>query len=145
MAKVSKEYLGLIAAFPLKPIRNETELKRATKVAEKLMVRDENDLTADETGYLEVLARLIEEYEDVHYPMDEPTPAGMLEFMIEQRDVTQREVAEATGIPISTVSELISGKRGFTLNHVERLAAYFHCNPAVFISTKALASHLRPV
>ena len=130
--KISEKYLELIHAFPLRPIRNESELKRATKVIEQLMIREEDDLSADEGAYLEVLAGLVEEYEDEHYPMGESTPARMLEFFIDQRDVTQRDVAQKTGIPVSTISELLSEKREFTRNHIERLSEYFHVNPSVF-------------
>ena len=98
------------------------------------MMRNEDDLSADEAAYLQVLAGLVEEYEDEHHPVGHSTPARMLAFYIEQRDVKQQEVAKATGIPVSTISELIAEKRAFTMNHVERLSAYFHVNPSVFHS-----------
>ena len=138
MAKISERYLELIHAFPLRPIRNDAELKRATKVIDVLADRGEKNLSADEAAYLEVLSDLAEKYEDAHYSIKESTPAEMLAFYIEQKGVTQRQVAEQSGIPVSTISELLSGTRTFTMNHVERLAAYFHCSPAVFITTKTL-------
>jgi|SRR5579871_4966574 len=137
--KISDQYLDLIRTFPLRPIRNDADLKRATKVVEQLMMRDEEDLSADEAAYLQVLAGLIEEYEDEHYPIGHSTPARMLAFYIEQRGVKQKEVAEATGIPVSTISELIAEKRTFTMNHVKRLSAYFRVNPAVFHTHQILA------
>ena len=138
MAKISDRYLELISTFPLKPIRSEAALKRATKVINELAVRGEDALSRDENAYLEVLSDLVEKYEEEHYPIQESTPAQMLEFLIEQHEVSQRTVAEADGIPISTISELISEKRAFTRNHVERLAGYFNVSPAVFIVTKTV-------
>lgn len=136
MPRVSSRYLELIYEFPLKPIRSDAELKRATKVIDQLADRGESNLTPDETAYLSVISDLIEKYEGAHYPIDEATPAQVLAFCIEQRAVTQRQVAEQTGIPVSTISELISEKRTFTMNHVERLSGYFQVSPAVFIVTK---------
>jgi len=42
---------------------------------------------------------------------------------MEAKDVTQTEVAKATGIPVSTISELLSRKRDFNLSHIEKLCA----------------------
>jgi HTH-type transcriptional regulator/antitoxin HigA len=138
MPKVSDKYLKLIRDFPLRPIRNDAELHRATKVVDQLAARGEADLSADESAYLDVLSDVVEKYEERRYPLHESTAAEMLAFLIEQRNVTQKDVAEATGIPISTISELISGKRAFTLNHVKRLIGYFHVSPAVFVAAKTL-------
>lgn len=140
MAKTSDRYFDLVHTFPLKPIRNESELRRATKVMNELAFRGEDNLDADEAAYLDVLSDLVEKYEDAHYPVPNSTPAQMLAFCIEQKDVTQKEVAKATGVPESTICELLSEKRPFTMNHVERLSVYFHVSPAVFIVKRTLES-----
>lgn len=136
MAKVSKKYLDLIAAFPLRPIRDDAELGRAIRVADKLVDRGFDDLSADEAAYLDVLSDLIDKYESKHHPIEESSPAQILAFLIDDRAVKQKDLARATDIPVSTISELISEKRSFTMNHVERLAGYFNVSPAVFIQVK---------
>jgi len=52
---------------------------------------------------------------------------------MEAKDVTQTEVAKATGIPVSTISELLSRKRDFNLSHIEKLCAYFGLGPSAFV------------
>jgi HTH-type transcriptional regulator/antitoxin HigA len=42
------------------------------------------------------------------------------------------EVARATKIAESTISEVLSGKRSLNRLHITRLAAYFHVKPEVF-------------
>lgn len=65
----SREYLELIGAFPLRRIHTGDQFDAAVALSGQLIGRA--DLTDDEEEYLEVLCRLIEAYEDVHYPMPE--------------------------------------------------------------------------
>jgi HTH-type transcriptional regulator/antitoxin HigA len=39
------------------------------------------------------------------------------------------------GIAVSTISEILAGKRGLNRKHIEALARYFHIEPSVFISS----------
>ncbi len=43
------------------------------------------------------------------------------------------EVARATGIPRSTITNVLSGRRQISKENVIRLAAYFHVDPGVFL------------
>ena len=61
MPKLPEKYARLIEQFPLRPIRNDDDLKRAIRVLHPLVATEE--LSADESDYLEVLSRLIEDYE----------------------------------------------------------------------------------
>lgn len=131
MAKVSEKYLDLIRSFPLRPIRSEADLLRAEKVLHALI--DSDQLTAGEQDYLEILGNIIEEFEEQAYPVKELPPHEMLAGMMEAKDVTQTEVSKATGIPVSTISELLSQKRAFNVSHIEKLCAYFGLGPAAFV------------
>ena len=125
-------YTELVEEFPLRPIRNEKELGRAETMLNSLL--DRGDLNRDERDYLEVLGNLIERYEAEHHPIEDVSEAEMLAHLIEAKgaDTTHRDVAEAAGVPESTVSDLLSGRREFNKNHIEKFAAYFHVSPAVF-------------
>ena len=130
MGKTSPKYLGLIRAFPLRPIRSESALDRAEAMLHQLL--DTRTLSAPERDYLEVLGNLIEEYEGEAHPIDLP-PHQMLAMSIESKGVTQTEVARATGIAVSTISELIAQKREFNRAHIEKLCAYFGLDPKAFV------------
>ena len=132
MAKVSSKYLELIRAFPLRPIRSEAELARAEAMLHQLL--DASGLTAPEQDYLEILGNLIDEYEDKAHPIEPLPPSQMLGMSIESKGVTQTEVSRATGIPVSTISELIAQKREFNRAHIEKLCAYFGLDPKAFIN-----------
>jgi len=61
----------------------------------------------------------------------------MLAFVIDQKAVKQVEVARATGIAESTLSEILRGKRRLTRGQIAKLAGYFHVEPGVFMQSEA--------
>jgi HTH-type transcriptional regulator/antitoxin HigA len=126
------EYVKLVRLFPLRPIRSERELDRASEVIDALLVRA-TPLAPLERDYLEVLGDLVERYEDAHHPMPEASGADVLRHLMEARGVTQSEVAAATGIVNSTISAVLSGKRRLSVGHIEKLAAFFHVGPGAFL------------
>src|SRR5438105_4824611 len=105
-------YWELIRDFPLRPIRTDKELDRAIEVVDALL--DRADLTAAEEDYLDLLGDLVERYEDEVYPLPDVSDGAMLRFLIDQKDVVQADVARATGIAESRISEVLSGKRQLT-------------------------------
>ena len=125
-------YLALIQAFPLKPLRSEEELDEAIRIVDSLLIRMKS-LTEGEHDYLECLGFMIEIYEEEHYPMSPVDPIAMLEYLIETREVTNSEVARGAGLAVSILSALLNGKRKLTLDHIKRLATYFHTKPVLFI------------
>ena len=127
---VSREYLGLIGRFPLRPIRSDRALRLASKLVDELLDRK---LTKDEDAYLDVLSTLIEQYESERHPIDPVSDREMLAHLIEARGANKRQVALATGIAVSTMSELVSGKRRINLTHIQKLAPYFNVEPGVFL------------
>jgi HTH-type transcriptional regulator/antitoxin HigA len=123
-------YFELVQRFPLRPLRTDEELAEAIALIDSLIVR--GDLDSGEQDYLDVLANLVEKYESEEHPMPSVSDAQMLRHLIEASRVTQTEVASATEIVNSTISEILAGKRRPTRHQVNVLARYFHVSPMVF-------------
>ncbi len=128
--KNQDRYLELVRRFPLRPILTEEDLDAATVVIHSLI--DQESLSGPEQDYLDVLSDLVEAYETIHYPIGPSTDADMLKFLLETKDISQADVAKGTGIAVSTVSEVLSGKRKLNRRQIGKLASYFHVGPAVF-------------
>jgi HTH-type transcriptional regulator/antitoxin HigA len=130
--RVQDTYLDLIHQWPLRPIRSEAELDRATAVLNSLLDRDRLD--HPEQDYLDVLGDLIERYEDEAHLINtsDLTDAEMLAHLIEAKGVNQAAVARSTGIAVSTISEVLAGKRQLSRRHIDKLAAYFHVGVSAF-------------
>lgn len=140
---VSRKYAELIAEFPLRPIRSERQLKQACDVAGRLALQ--RRLSRDAQDYLDVLSHIIEAYEDEHHAIDdsEVSARDMLAFLIENHNLTLKQLAHETGLAVSAVSALLRGDRDFTLEHVRRFSRRFAVDPRLFIeyepATKLLA------
>lgn len=129
--KAKDRYLELILRFPLRPLRCDEELEAAVAVIDSLLSRPA--LKREEQDYLEVLGDLVETYETEAHPLGPVSDADLLSHLIEARGVSQSKVAEATGIAVSTISEVLRGKRTLNRAHIGKLARYFHVSPDTFV------------
>jgi HTH-type transcriptional regulator/antitoxin HigA len=105
-------YFELIRELPLRPIRPEAELDLAIAVIDVLT--DRARLTTGETDYLLVLSTLVEQYEAEHHPLPDITGVDALRFFLREGGLTQTQLSAETGIPKSSLSEILEGKRGFS-------------------------------
>jgi HTH-type transcriptional regulator/antitoxin HigA len=123
-------YLELICKFPLRPLRSNADLDAAVAIIDSLI--DQDELSAPEQDYLDVLSDLVESYESEAVPMRTMTDAEMLRFLIHSHGSTQVEVANRSGIAESTISEVLAGKRKLNRTQIGKLARYFHVEPGAF-------------
>jgi addiction module HigA family antidote len=65
-------------------------------------------------------------------PLDPPGTV-LLEEFIEPSGLTQKAVAEATGIAYVRFNELVKGKRRLSAEYALRLAAFFRTSPELWL------------
>jgi HTH-type transcriptional regulator/antitoxin HigA len=132
VGQATSVYLELVRRCPLRPIRSDLELDRATAMMHALLDRDRLDTA--EADYLDVLSDLVQRYEDQAHPIEtgDLSDAEMLAHLIEAKGVTQAEVARAARMAESTISEVLAGKRALSRGHIGKLARYFHVSPGLF-------------
>jgi len=83
-------YSRLVARARPAVIKTEEENNQMLAIVEQLMKKGDN-LTAEEGELLELLANLISDFEDKHYPIKEPTPLEMLQHLMEARGLTAKD------------------------------------------------------
>ena len=71
-------------------------------------------------GELEILAILIEKYEDEHYPIEAPDPIAAIKFRMEQLGYKQKDLETIIGYK-GRVTEILSKKRKLTLEMIRKL------------------------
>jgi HTH-type transcriptional regulator/antitoxin HigA len=103
----------------IRPIRNDADYRAALEEIE--CVWDAEPGTA-EGDYVEVLSTLVEAYEGSHHPIPAPDPIAAIEFMLEQKGLTRRDLEPAIGSR-GRVSEVLNRKRPLTLPMVRALSA----------------------
>jgi HTH-type transcriptional regulator / antitoxin HigA len=125
-------YLELVREFPLRLLRSEAEYEQAVAMLDRLSDLGP-DRTEGETDYLLSLSVFVEKYEKERHPMPPVSGVEMLRYLLETHDLTQSQLAASTGLTVSTISEILAGKRKLGLRHIELLARHFSVNPAVFL------------
>ena len=101
----------------IRVIKTEDDYQKALKRMEKLFDAPANSTDGDEA---EILAILLEKYEEEYYPIHAPDPIEAIKFRMEQMDMTNGELAEIIGYK-SRVSEILNKKRRLTLNMIRQL------------------------
>lgn len=99
----------------VKVLKNEADYEAALAEIETIM--DEAQPDADQ---LELLALLVQDYEDKHYPIDLPDPVEAIKFRMEQMKLTRKDLERYIGSK-SKVSEVLNGKRRLSLSMIQAL------------------------
>lgn len=101
-----------------KVIKNEREHKAALARIDQLMDARPGTPQADE---LELLAALVEIYEDERFPVGEPDPIEAIRFRMEQQGLKARDLVPYLGSR-SKVSEVLSCRRRLSLTMIRNLS-----------------------
>ncbi|HEV2970150.1 MAG TPA: helix-turn-helix domain-containing protein [Pirellulales bacterium] len=129
--EVRDTYFELVNEFPLVSIRSSRELKAARKMIDSLLARE--PLNEGEEIYLDALSDLVAVYEDEEFEIHPPSDAGLLAHLLEAKQITQSDLAEALCISKSTICEVLSGKRELTRQQIMLMSNYFNIEPAAFL------------
>lgn len=127
--QVPESYLNLVIEFPLASIKSQQQLEAAQARIDHVLQK--GTLDDGEELYLDALSDLVAAYEDVHYPIASASDADMLRHLMDAKEVTQAELHRQTGIPKSTVSEVLAGKKPFSKALIRTLADFFKVDASV--------------
>ena len=102
-----------------KIIKTETQYLACLEEVEQLAAQDP-PLGTPEADRLELLAKLVEDYEVERYRFEKPGPVEAIRFRMEEQGLRQKDLAPILGGK-NRVSEILSGKRPLTLAMVRAL------------------------
>ena len=124
------KYGKLLSKTLPKVIESDEEFDRMVEMLEELDFK--KDTTAEEEALAELLAKLIEAYDDEHYPIPPSPPHLMVQFLMGQRGLRQADLVPLIGSR-AQVSALVNGKRGISKAQAKKLAEFFHTSTDLFI------------
>lgn len=109
-------------------IENNQDYRRAMDVVSNLMLAtDPKDLAR-----LNAQAREVEAYEAKRWPQELATVPDILQYLMEQHDMTREDLAPLVG-GIGKVSEILNGKRRLSLNTIMKLRERFGVSADVLL------------
>jgi len=79
------------------------------------VVNSSTPMTDPRAIELDILSGLIDEYEDIHYPIEAPSFIDALKETMYDMGLTQKKLAEMLGVSQSRISEYLTGRAEPTL------------------------------
>jgi len=106
----------------VKPIKTKKDYQAALKKIEELFNAKPDTPEGD---LLEVLATLVESYEQKNFNISPPDPVEAIKFRMEQMGLKQADLSEAMGGK-NRVSEILNRKRDLTADMMRNLHKQFN-------------------
>jgi len=113
----------------LKPIKNDADHAAALREIERLWGAEEGTANGDR---FEILATLVEAYEEAHFPMDIPDPIDAIKFRLEQKGVDTKALIGIVGNR-TRVYEVLRRDRQLSLAMIRRLNKHLRIPAEILI------------
>ena len=105
--------------YSVKAIKTQKDYTKALAFNDKHFDANPGSVESDT---VEVLAILVEKYEETHFPIESPDPVEAIKFRMDQSGFTTADLAKILG-GRNRVSEVLNGKRRLTLGNVKKLSS----------------------
>jgi HTH-type transcriptional regulator / antitoxin HigA len=125
----ASEYGSLLHQARPHVIHSEEEHLDFVKTLASLAAKSE--VTEAEVKLIELLTVLIEVYESQVCPVPDADPRNMIRHLMDVNGLRQKDLVDVFGTE-SIVSDVLSGRRDLTKDHIKRLSERFSVSPAVF-------------
>lgn len=125
-----------ITIMEVKVIKSEEQYKAYLNRMNEIFHADEG---TDEGEELDLLALVLEKYEDEHYPIEAPDPIEAIRFMMDQMGLDDNDLGKILNSR-SRASEILNKKRKLSIAHIRRLTEYLKIPADVLIKDYDLAS-----
>ena len=113
-----------------KILKTETDYRNALTRLDEVIDATMGTSEGDE---LELLALLIKDYEEKHYPVRLPDPVNMIKLRMEEMGLKNKDLVDIIGSE-SHVSSVLSRKRQITLEMARKLSKRLNIRASIFIN-----------
>lgn len=103
----------------VRPLRTEADYEAALAAIRPYFEQEPAEGTA-QADHFDLLAMVIEKYEDEHFPIPEADPVAAVRLVMEANGYTKADLGELIG-GASRVSEFLNGRRDLSLPQIRRL------------------------
>lgn len=116
-------------------IKNEAAYQAALKRIDDLLPLVNDNTPTDDPNYLELdmISDMVEEYENIHYPIGTPSLVDVIKLRMYERNLTTDSLADLLGMAKGTLSEMFSGKYELTINQGRIISQRLSIDPAIVL------------
>ncbi len=104
------------------------------RVEELLPLVDDNTPANDRNAVeLTMMSDIIIDYEKEHYPIGKPTVAQLIQLSLDEKNMSQKQLAEEIGVSPSRINDYVSGRAEPTLKIARMLCVTLGITPAAML------------
>ena len=105
-----------------------------TRIEELLPLVDDNTPANDRNAIeLALMSDIVISYENEHFPIKMPSVSELIELYLEEKGITQKQLAHEIGLSPSRVSGYVSGRSEPTLKNAGLLCKILNIPPSVML------------
>ena len=132
-----KNYLQLLDKIQIIPkiIDTETEYEEYLAVTENLIAKKDKR-TPEETALFRLLVKLIKDYEEQVYSLDDWSnlaPHEILQHLLESSGTKQADLVGVISPSKGLISSIVNGNRAISKEQAKKLGAYFKVSSSLFL------------
>ena len=125
-----------LETMDIKLIKTEEDYEIALDKLDEIFDASEGTPESDQA---DILALLIDEYENVHYPIEAPDPIEAIKIRMEEMQLKQKDIAEALG-GRNRASEILNRKRKLTVDMIRKLTKSLNLSASLLIKDYKLSA-----
>ena len=102
---------------------------------EELLPLVEDNTPANDRNAIELtmMSDVVIDYEKEHFPISKPTVAQLIQLSLEEKNMSQKQLAQEIGISQSRISDYVSGRAEPTLKIARLLCMTLGITPAAML------------
>ena len=130
-SSMPKTYTGLVSLLVPRPIHNQASYGNAVEIVHALAGFK---LNRDQGDYLELMTRIIEDYERETSP--EPAPVKSVEslkFLLKENGLSADDLGTIIGVNRSIAYRILKGVRSLAAEHIKKLSDRFAVSADLFL------------
>ena len=130
-SSMPKTYTGLVSLLVPRPIHDKASYDDAVEIVHALAGFK---LNRDQDDYLELMAKIIEDYERETSP--EPAPVRGIEsrkLLLKETGLSADDLGTIIGVDRSIAYRILKGSRNLTAEHIKKLSSRFAVSADLFL------------
>lgn len=116
-------------------ISNEQEYRSIMQRIDQLLKVVDDTTPVSDINYIELdkLSEMVEEYEEIHYPIGKPSLIDTIKLRLYEMGLNQKQLAELLGLSTARVSDILRGKCEPTLKVGREISKKLNISPDIVL------------